>query len=114
MASSEEWVSTVDRGGLIHVTDSFWQTLCAVEYSIRQSNTAVFDKTKLHKNILDNSEVLFNWCCASAMVDDDEKMAVLNLVITTIRGFSFAKSVLETFTKKSTSKAKPLRKKISD
>ena len=122
ISPSEEWTCIIDRGGLIHITDGFCNTLSAIEYSIRrQAGTSDFDKDKIQESLQYDSDVLFNWCSAAATVnDEEEKIFVLNLVIKkyiTVRGFSFTRSVLETFkqeTKKSTSKSKPLRKKISE
>ena len=52
------------------------------------------------------------------MIDKDKKGVILSLIVAkyvTIRGFSFTKSVMETYkqvSKKNTSKSKPLRKSI--
>ena len=70
MSSSNEWVCCVDRGGLIHTTDSFCQTLSAIEYCIR---------------------------CHSTTNEFDKKGVILSLMVAkyvTIRGFSFTKSVI--------------------
>ena len=119
MSSSNEWVCCVDRGGLIHITDGFCQTLSAIEYCIRcHSTTNEFDKKEIHDSILGDSDVLFNWCSATGMIDEDKKGVILSLIVAkyvTIRGFSFTKSVMETYkqvSKKNTSKSKPLRKSI--
>lgn len=114
---SEDWVLALDRGGLIHITESFCQLLCSMEYTIRQHSE--FDKDAILDDILNNSDVLFNWCLASPMDENNEHTQSL-IDITekwiTIRGFSFTKSVLEKFkqeNKKTTAKSKPLRRKVS-
>ena len=35
---SEEWMCAVDRGGLIHVTDSFFDTLYSIECVVQGSS----------------------------------------------------------------------------
>lgn len=46
-AESEEWISSVDRGGLVRLTEDAYKVFCAIEYSIRQhfriSNAANLD-----------------------------------------------------------------------
>ena len=110
----------IEVGLFICITDSFCQTLSAIEYCIRcHSTTNEFDKKEIHDSILDDSDVLFNWCSAAGMLDEDKKGVILSLIVAkyvTIRGFSFTKSVMETYkqvSKKSTSKSKPLRKKVA-
>lgn len=119
---SEEWVCAVDRGGLIHITDSFCDTLCSAELTIRTELNAsnnTFDQGRLHEAVLDNSDVLFNWCLASVDIEEQDASTLFEAVISkfiTIRGFSFSKSIVELYKqqhKKSTQKSKPLRRKVS-
>lgn len=120
---SEEWLSYVDRGGLIHITDNFFQTLCSMELVIREElhGNSTFDKIFLLDRIMDNSDVLFNWTLTISEVDMEVEEQILfleNVIkkLLTIRGFSFAASILETYkqdNKKSTEKSLPLRKKLS-
>ena len=120
--SMEEWVCAVDRGGLIHITESFCHALYSIEMAIRRelNISRMYDKVKIREAVLDSSDVLFNWCLTSMDIDERESVTILDKVLEkfiTIRGFSFAKSILETYkqeNKKSTQKAKPLRKKVSD
>lgn len=115
----EDWVHKLDRGGLIHITEQFYQVLCAIEYVIRQQ-PGPFDKEKIQDAILNDSDMLFNWCLASPFKAEDDEHITSIVAITkkwiTIRGFSFARSVLEKYkqeNKKGTAKSKPLRKKVS-
>ena len=32
-AESEEWMCSIDRGGLVQITDEFYQCLCPIEYA---------------------------------------------------------------------------------
>ena len=123
IAESEEWLYTIDRGGLIYITESFSDMITSMERVIRRecSSGSCFDKNKLHQALLDDSDTLFNWSIASRDVeDDDEKTAIFDLIARkyiTVRGFSFSKSILEKFKQeqcKGTQKSKPLRSKVSD
>ena len=72
-AESEEWMCSIDRGGLIRITDEFYQTLCAVEYAVRRSLkvcSTVIPKT-LAVEITEDGDVQFNWCMASAEISDE-------------------------------------------
>ena len=120
MEESEEWIVKIDRGGLVHVTNSMFQTVISAEYVIRQHLSATdgsFDKDVLLIDIVNDSDVLFHWCLATSDVDesDIDKAATLYEIASkyiTIRGFSFTKSIMEKYhqdTKKSTKKSKPLR-----
>ena len=119
---SEEWTGSVDRGGLIYISEATYQFLVAVEYSLRRYlkiNTAhlmshEFRKTLTEKVTADD-DVQFNWTIASAAVEEDvmERLfdGIIKLYIT-IRGFSFASSILEMYKKdgkKGTQKKKTLR-----
>lgn len=122
-ANSAEWVNMIDRGGLVHVTDACYQLFLAIEHATRQelqlSKVSCMDDSfrKHLENMLNtDDDVLFNWTLITG--DDTEKENVL-LEITklwiTIRGFSFAKSVMEKYrgeSKKRTAKSKGLRTKL--
>ena len=116
--STSDWIKMLDRGGLIHITESFCEVLCAMEYVIRQH--VDFNRDKIQGAILDDSDVLFYWCVASPLrADNDEHVKGLISIAKkylTIRGFSFSRSVLEKYkqeNKKNTSKSKPLRRKVT-
>ena len=102
-AESEEWMCSIDRGGLIRITDEFYQTLCAIEYAVRRSLkvcSTVIPKT-LAVEIREDSDVQFNWCMASAEMSDELShllLAKINKWIT-IRGFSFTNSIQKKTTK---------------
>lgn len=122
-AESEEWICSIDRGGLIRITDEMYQVLIAIEYVTRSFyETSSADKLmdsshqeEIIESIMDESDVQFHWSLASSQMDEEYKDVILEQVIMkwiTIRGFSFAKSILEQYkreAKKSTQKSKPLR-----
>ena len=107
--ATEEWTGSVDRGGLWYVTYAAHQFFCSTEYSLRQylhvTNAHLMDNTfrsKLTKMVTEDDDVQFSWtiaAAASSMEGDIVDLAfeaILNLYIT-IRGFSFATSILEMY-----------------
>ena len=64
--SSEDWVKSVNRGGLVLITEDAHQLFCAIEYCVRSqlhtSNMCSMDSTfrsRLTNSVLSNSEVQF-------------------------------------------------------
>lgn len=124
-AESEEWVCTIDRGGLIRVTDEMYNALTAIEYVTRTfyCDSSVASKVDCRDivtaSIIDANDVQFHWSLASAQMDEEYREHILEQIVTkwvTIRGFSFTKSILEQYkreTKKSTQKSKPLRSTLA-
>lgn len=121
-AQSSDWINAVDRGGLVHITDSCFQLFLAIETVTRQkmkaTNTVMNDTFLkfLNDMITCDSDVLFNWTLITGdeSADEDILHAIINLWVT-IRGFSFAKSIVEQYriaTKKRTAKSKGLRPKL--
>ena len=122
-SSSTEWTNIIDRGGLVHVTDECYQLFLAVEHATRQQLhldhiTFMDDTFRKHLEDMLNSDddVLFGW--TMIIGDETEKEHVLHEITklwVTIRGFSFAKSIMEKYraeTKKRTSKSKGLRTRL--
>lgn len=121
-AESEEWVCTIDRGGLIRVTDEMYNALTAIEYVTRTfyCDSSVASKVDCRDIVTaDANDVQFHWSLASAQMDEEYREHILEQIVTkwvTIRGFSFTKSILEQYkreTKKSTQKSKPLRSTLA-
>ena len=121
-AQSSDWINAVDRGGLVHITDSCFQLFFAVETVTRQkmkaTNTVMNDTFLKYLNnmITCDSDVLFNWTLITGdeSADEDILHAIIKLWVT-VRGFSFAKSIVEQYriaTKKRTAKSKGLRTKL--
>ena len=69
-------------------------------------------------DILTDNDQLFNWCLAVGLNDDDIADICLKEIVKkwiTIRGYSFANSMMEMYkqySKKGTDKSKPLRSKL--
>ena len=68
--------------------------------------------------VLENDEVLFQWCMLTADADDDVGAVVLGMLVKlwiTVRGFSFTSAWLEQFKQRKKTgleKAKALRKTL--
>lgn len=123
---SQQWIHSVNRGGLINVSDSFYQFLVAVELELRKALPDpksdpghIPENLKvIGNNIQRNEDVLFfweaisiNWCPSSS---DYLLKAIVKHYIT-VRGFSFTKAFMEHYkqsTKKTTQKSKALRKTL--
>ena len=115
---SSDWLRSIDRGGLIHVNQNAYRFFYSVEMEIRRSlaeDEALFKDMK--EILCEDIDVTYNWdvCMHDLQEGKDEllKMAVSQYV--TVRGFSYAKSVLEQYkqrARKTVEKSKGLRKKI--
>ena len=124
--SSQQWTESLDRGGLISISDKAFECFCAIELGIRRhlniANVNDMDDTfrsRVINDLVDDSDVQFCWCLVGEM-DEESGMECLEKIITkwvTIRGFSFAKSLMELYkqrSKKSTQKSKSLRTKLAN
>ena len=117
---STDWINAIDRGGLIHITDSCFQLFLAIETVTRleMKATTVMDDTfrqHLENMITCDSKVLFCWTMITVDESHDNIFHELIKLWITIRGFSFAKSIVEKYrlaTKKRTDKTKGLRTKL--
>ncbi|XP_065892013.1 uncharacterized protein [Dysidea avara] len=119
------WINVLNRGGLTRITDLAYQCFCDIEMATRKYLRA--DKTrdmnetfkkKIATSILSDEDLLFDWQLAVGLVDQSKSDKCLTKIIDkwiVIRGFSFAKSMMEMYkqsSKKGTDKSKPLRSKL--
>ena len=108
----------------MQITEDAHQLFCAIEYFVHSqlhtSNMCSMDSTfrsRLTNSVLANSEVQFQWTCIRN-VDEGAGETCLEMIVhkwITIRGFSFANSVMEQYkqeNKKGTAKSKSLRTKL--
>lgn len=121
-SQSSEWINAIDRGGLLHITDSCFQLFLAIETVTSQEmkpTAAVMDDPfckHINNLITSDSDVLFCWTLITG--EESLKEVILYEIAqlwVTIRGFSFAKSIVEKYrvaTKKRTAKSKGLRTKL--
>jgi len=118
--SSTQWVKLIDRGGLVHVTEECHQLFLSMELVIRHYMHAekleLMDERcqeHLTNMILLDDDVLFNWTMTGG--EDEATLKEIVQLWISIRGNSFAKSIMEKYKKKSkkiTSKSKGLRTKL--
>ena len=104
---TDTWVGIVDRGGLVVITEEAYQLFYAIETCIRRylrvSNaTEMKDEFRKHVTdcIVNDENVLFYWCLAGQdECDKTCQCCLLKLVEkwVTIRGFSFAKNLMEMY-----------------
>ena len=104
-AESEEWMCSIDRGGLVRITDEFYQSLCAIEYATRRKLRPYCTRIpkSLADEITEDSDVQFHWCMATAGMSDEVSPLLLEKVVRqwiTVHGFSFANSILEKYKRK--------------
>ena len=103
--SSSQWVQLIDCGGLIHVSEECHQLFLSAEllthHHTYTNNLEMLDggsqQHLINLKTLDDN-VLFNWT-----VTGGDKVVVLKEIVQlwiTIRGNSFAKSIMEKYKKK--------------
>ena len=117
---STEWISLIDRGGLVHVTNECFQLFLSMETVMRRHLECHETRTGIFKNmesiLLYDNGVLFDWLMITGN-EEEHKDILIQLVKqwVVIRGHSFGKSILEEYkqaAKKSTNKSKGLRTKL--
>lgn len=122
-----DWISTIDRGGLLHCCMEFNHFLYAVEVVIkkemRQGNEMAMKagfKEKLTHIVECDEEVLFWWLTLHNVADIEDKAtkATFSLILShyiTLRGFAFAARWMEAFKirgKKNIQRSRSLRTKV--
>ena len=122
-SQTEAWTNIVDRGGLWHVSDMTYELFHAIETEVRQHLTVsetkrVMDKQGLLQAVLNNADVLFQWCLLSSDHQDEvihDLLKIMADLYITIRGYSFATSCIEIYKQsmhKGLQRSKGLRKEL--
>ena len=118
------WTNIIDRGGLVKITNEANQIFQAIECCLRRymnvKKIPQMDeeyKSYLMKMVTNDDDVLFYWCIAGFGSDEENEECLYNIINkwVTIRGFSFASSLMEIYkqeNKKGTGKSKSLRTKL--
>ena len=124
---NEEWLDSVDRGGLWHVRENTFYFFCALEEEVQLqlkqlAQSAHAARKKMIEAITTSDDVQFYWLIVTADFDDDDDEEVKSVLLSmitelylTMRGFSFASNWVEKFkqsAKKSTQKSKSLRREL--
>ena len=124
----EEWTDLMDRGGLLHVKDTVYQLICAIETEMRSQLNALTsycstDSTSIITHVENHENVQFYWLTVTAEFDiEDSEVHDLPLhkiveLFLTIRGHSKASALMEQYkqlNKKSTQRSKSLRREVHD
>lgn len=126
--SSSDWLKSIDRGRLVHVSDDCYKVFYYMELVVRRHlhdvSQALYEqagsKTAIVQDVTRDVDVMYYWDICQCELGQDEKEELLMMVVqhyVTVRGYSFARSLLEKFKsreKKSTQKSMPMRKKVSN
>ena len=123
--ASADWTKAISRGGIKLVNNKTYHFFHAVEMNVRRhfSKTSAptlsaGSKAELVESITTDEDVLFYWSIISAEWEEKEEQILLRMLIdlwVTVRGFSFAKSMLEMYKqaqKKTVQKSKGVRKQL--
>ncbi len=113
-----KWTNSIDRGGLWHVTDDVFTFFCCMEEEIRHyltiSNPKGKDVKEVIGGVVNNEDVLFQWCLE---LDDLVAQKLRDMLYVTIRGFAFSNSIMELYKqskKKTIQKTKGTRSKLDN
>ena len=100
---SHEWIEAVDRGGLIHMNNTFYEMLLVMEFEVRKllncKRTPNFI-TEVKTPISSNEDVQFYWTLLSVEGGGEATKMLLSMIIdqwVTIRGFSYASAWMEEY-----------------
>ena len=126
LSYTKTWINRVDRGGLFPVNNTAYLLFKQLEieiqknYNYKKLMTSLPTRDEIVKFITESKDVQFYWYLISSDVEEEEANQELLCMIVdlwiVIRGFSFARSLLEQYKQLyalNTSKAKALHKGIS-
>ena len=113
--NTEYWLNISDRGGLYHINDKTYYFFYYVELEIKKyynfrkvinehvTRQPRESKKAIIKEISENEEVLYQW---EILTEGEEHLQIVNELyeemineLLTIRGFSFATSIVEAYKK---------------
>ena len=106
-AYPSDWINAIDRGGLVRVSENTCLLFHSIEQVVRSMyNRATMEtmtdgiKQRLSEAVMADDDVMFYWCLLSVEIEDaegEEQLKVIVNLFITVRGFSFAKSVMEMY-----------------
>ena len=112
----------MDRGGLVHISDTMYSLFSAMEMEMRSllHHHVITEgiKHKLTEQICKNDDVLFHWATIACNWEENEANALLHMLVdhwVTIRRYSFASSYVESHKQKhknTVQKSKGLQKNL--
>ena len=117
---SVEWMKSVDRGGLKHITNMVYMLFVSVELVIRRHLQGLDQPSlsSVKSQVVEDEDVQFYWSIISVNWEDETATTLLNMIIDMwikIRGHSTAKAWLESYKltqKKFLQKSKGIRKQL--
>lgn len=116
---STSWITTVDRGGLIHVNHSAFRFFHSIEMEVRNHfNESTQGNSTIQDTVCMDIDVVYYWNVCQQLLLEKEKDELLKIIVlkyVNLRGHSFAASIMELYkqkAKKTTQKSKGLRKKV--
>ena len=117
---SAMWTKTIDRGGLVKITNEAYKILQAIECCLRRYMNVkkipqMDEEYKRYvMKMVTNDDVLFHWCTAGFGSDEENEECLYHIVNKwiTIRGFSFASSLMEMYKQERYRKSKSLRTRL--
>ena len=117
---TSDWLASINRGGLITVSDMAFELFLAMERELR--NHLKYHTTCISgeavSTIVSSEDVLFPWSIVTVTWEQDNSNILLGMIVDmwiTIRGFSLASAWMEIYKKKEkklTQKSKGLRKQL--
>ncbi len=123
--TSSDWVESVNRGGLLRVTDNAYLVFARIEAVVQthftvSKLTSITDglKDELIRHVVSDDEVQFLWSMVSADMSEEVSEELLKKIANlwiTIWGHSFSKCYVEMYKqrqKKITSRSKGFRKEL--
>jgi hypothetical protein len=81
--TSSMWLTTTDRGGLVHITDLAFELFIEVEI-VTYNHVTKMDNESLYKKICNDADVLRIWEVCSIDIDNSDKKNTLLLDIVKI------------------------------
>ena len=122
---SWDWVDSIDRGGLTHVSDLMYSLFERLEIMLRkyinthQQSLVAFDIKSILQMVTLDDDIQFCWSVLTEDIEDpDATSQLLDMIVEhwiTLRGFSYASSIMEKYKqaqKKNVQKSKGLRKNL--
>ncbi len=121
---SEVWTDLVDRGGLIHISDTIFSFFAAMEVVVKSHYSADNPllmkelKERIITDVLQDDDVLFHWSIVAANWLEEDAHELLKIIVDhwiAMRGFSFVSSFIEQYKreqKKTLEKSKGIRKNL--
>ena len=115
---SNNWMNSIDRGGLKHIMQRVYFLFASIELALRnylgQEHRASTSLASMKDRVITEAGVQSRWSTIAADWEDDTATLLLNMIVDTwitIRGHSTARAWLESY--KLQQKSNGIRKQLS-